>query len=434
MSATEEVAKKPQRIIGYWLSDKKSKKKNWLDFGQICRNHGFHLVKLDLNKPLEEQGPFSVILHKMTDILVGTDEKSISMVERVETYVQDHPKVIVIDPLDNVRKVLNRFHCYSAISIEELEKHDVFIPSFVELTSTDPVENLKKLKAAKVTFPFVCKPSPSHTHAGSVDSHKMAVIFNERNLSDCEPPCVAQSFINHNALLFKIFVVGDVYQIVERPSLKNFQPSESEQSIFFHSHDVSKPGSTSCLNVLDAGDASSSPPVIDKNKTDALVSIIRQELGLSLFGIDFIVTNDTGKYAIIDVNVFPGYEGFPDFFEMLVKYISKIVTEEEAREKVSESVGWSSPLRRYSYKSSENSDHSETVSPMETDVRFIHPSLGSGLTRDQDDSGFDTSDSSDERKSKYRPSHCINLQSSVSKSVLPLSKTSSRDLLPDKKS
>ena len=50
----------------------------------------------------------------------------------------------------------------------------------------------------------------------------MALIFNEDGLSDVTPPCVAQTFINHNALLHKIFVVGEEFFVVERPSVKNF--------------------------------------------------------------------------------------------------------------------------------------------------------------------------------------------------------------------
>jgi hypothetical protein len=53
---------------------------------------------------------------------------------------------------------------------------------------------------------------------------QMAVIFNEKGVQDCHPPCVAQSFINHNAVLYKIYVVGDEYIVTERPSLKNFYP------------------------------------------------------------------------------------------------------------------------------------------------------------------------------------------------------------------
>jgi len=32
-------------------------------------------LKLDLDKPLENQGPFAVILHKLTEIIARNDEK-----------------------------------------------------------------------------------------------------------------------------------------------------------------------------------------------------------------------------------------------------------------------------------------------------------------------------------------------------------------------
>lgn len=61
----------------------------------------------------------------------------------------------------------------------------------------------------------------------------MSVIFNERGVADCKPPCVAQSFINHNAVLYKVYVVGDHYQMVERPSLKNFYASNGTVVMVF---------------------------------------------------------------------------------------------------------------------------------------------------------------------------------------------------------
>jgi len=50
----------------------------------------------------------------------------------------------------------------------------------------------------------------------------MAIIFNQERLKAVRPPCVIQSFINHNAVLYKVFVVGESYTVVKRPSLKNF--------------------------------------------------------------------------------------------------------------------------------------------------------------------------------------------------------------------
>lgn len=56
-------------------------------------------------------------------------------------------------------------------------------------------------------------------------SFQMSIIFNESGLQDINPPCVAQTFINHNARLFKLFIIKDKYFVIERPSIKNFKPN-----------------------------------------------------------------------------------------------------------------------------------------------------------------------------------------------------------------
>lgn len=61
----------------------------------------------------------------------------------------------------------------------------------------------------------------------------MAVVFNEEGVADCKPPCVAQSFINHNAVLYKIYIVGNSFNISERPSLKNFSASGTIMLVVF---------------------------------------------------------------------------------------------------------------------------------------------------------------------------------------------------------
>lgn len=54
---------------------------------------------------------------------------------------------------------------------------------------------------------------------------QMSLVFNVSGLKDVRIPCIAQSFINHNARLYKLYVIREKYYVVERPSLKNFQPS-----------------------------------------------------------------------------------------------------------------------------------------------------------------------------------------------------------------
>lgn len=52
----------------------------------------------------------------------------------------------------------------------------------------------------------------------------MWIVFEEDGLKSIKFPCIAQTFINHNARLFKLFTIKDKYFIVERPSIKNFKP------------------------------------------------------------------------------------------------------------------------------------------------------------------------------------------------------------------
>ncbi|XP_013784864.1 inositol-tetrakisphosphate 1-kinase-like [Limulus polyphemus] len=278
------------------------------------------LLSLDLSRPLEDQGPFVAIVHKLCDFVVKANEgneEAIKICEEFEEYICRHPEILVIDQLSNVRKLLDRSHQYTMVKTSELEQDDdVFTPPFVEFTTTDIQENIEKIKAAKVSYPFVCKPSVAH---GSEFAHQMALIFSEKGLKDINPPCVAQTFINHNAALFKIFIIGKKYFVIERPSLKNFYPGDHE-TIFFDSHDISKPGSASVLTELEDPDPDS-PRNLDSKQLEHVVKSIQAELGLALFGIDIICEKNTGRYAVIDINNFPGYDGVANFFDILCEFI-----------------------------------------------------------------------------------------------------------------
>lgn len=178
---------------------------------------------------------------------------------------------------------------------------EVFTPNFCEITSSDPVAIKKSLKAANVHYPFICKPIVGH---GS-KAHQMSIIFNDKCLKDCVPPCVAQSFINHNAVLYKIYVVGDKMHVCERPSLKNFHAG-SQETIFFDSTNISKVGSQNELITLAPDEIQGEVIKPDVNVLEKISRSLRQAFGLDLFGIDVIIESITGKYAVVDVNSCPG--------------------------------------------------------------------------------------------------------------------------------
>lgn len=245
----------------------------------------------------------------------------------MENFISLHPELIVIDPISHVRQLLDRYRSYSIIHTSDLDKYGVFTPNFCEITTNNNKKTEEELKLGNISYPFICKPSVGH---GSKKVHQMAIIFNEENLKDCKTPCVAQTFINHNAILYKIFIVGDQYFFVERPSLKNFYAS-NRNTIFFDSSDVSKADSQSNLSILDPEDKLFNKYTPDPKILNKIASTVRKSFGMELLGVDVVIENYTGKYAIIDINAFPGYDGFPNLFDALLQCIIKHIHENDSR-------------------------------------------------------------------------------------------------------
>ncbi|XP_015587062.1 inositol-tetrakisphosphate 1-kinase isoform X2 [Cephus cinctus] len=352
-----------QRVIGYWISEKKKQKFNWEDFQNVCAKNGFELKMINVNANLESQGPFHVFLHKLTDTLAlaeSGDQNARAIITRIQGYIRKHPELIVIDPLENVRNLRNRHKSYEIIH-NGIQLKDVFTPNFVELKSKYVSENLTLLITNNVKFPFLCKRLVAH---GCSDAHKMMVIFNEKGLKDCQLPCVAQNFVNHNAILYKVFIVGEKFHVVERPSLKNFyqKDCESLNTIFFNSQDISKSGSNSKWSVI--SDEEAALRVKPNFKTfEKIVKRITKIFGLVLVGVDVVIENHTERYAIIDINAFPGYDGYPHFFDHLVNTIEKLMADQKSSKQNSRSAGikkWPSDDLDSGFESDEKKKQSMT--------------------------------------------------------------------------
>lgn len=316
------------KIVGYWFNEQKCQKFGVQDLTAACKRRGIQLVKIDMNSHLEDQGPFDLILHKVTALYaqaLNNNQKATNALSMFENYLKKHPETFVMDPLPGVHKLLLRNQTYELL--RQHFKHDekVFTPTYVELSTRNIQENAKLVKQANVTFPVVCKPV---TGGGGVEAHEMAVVFNEVGLSEFRLPCVAQSFINHGAVLYKLFVLGPVWFVIVRPSLKNFYAGvdgcfgintlEEQETVFFNSSSVSKADSQSPLNQLDPDDMEDDLPKADPAIFNRIVASLREALNMDLLGIDVIIDSNTGKYGIIDVNAFPSYDSVPNLMEHLV--------------------------------------------------------------------------------------------------------------------
>jgi hypothetical protein len=61
-------------------------------------------------------------------------------------------------------------------------------------------------------------------------------------------------------------------------------------------------------------------PTVSGPLIDRVVAMLRHTLQMSLFGVDIVVEKGTGRYAIIDINAFPGNWSF-DYFYFYVSLI-----------------------------------------------------------------------------------------------------------------
>lgn len=126
-----------------------------------------------------------------------------------------------------------------------------------------------------------------------------------------------------NKLQFHIFR----YYICQRPSLKNFYASDHLEPIFYSTGEVCKADSQSTLSILDPHDQPDIEMTPDENKVKHIIKVLQKEIGLLLAGYDFVIDIETGHHAVIDINVYPSYDNFPNSFEHLLDCIDETVNQ-----------------------------------------------------------------------------------------------------------
>uniref|UniRef100_H3DA10 Inositol-tetrakisphosphate 1-kinase n=1 Tax=Tetraodon nigroviridis TaxID=99883 RepID=H3DA10_TETNG len=317
------------RRVGFCLSDKKRRRMNLGAFADLCAGCGVEVVEIDITQRLEPQGPFDVIVHKLSDVMVEAERDSRAqqlLASFQQSYVSAHPETVLLDPLPAMTQLLDRFASYRIMTKlhNSLRDWRICSPPYLEIHSDAHLASIQQAVINQsLSFPLICKTRVAH---GSL-SHEMSLIFGAGSLADVRPPCVLQSFINHGAVLHKVFVVGDRHFCVERPSLKNFPSGPCDRkTIFFNSHQVSKPESSSDLTALDEQMPYLPPP--SSEAVAALVKELRSQLGMVLFGVDVIINIHTHTLTVIDINIFPGYEGVPQFFSSLLDHIKSVLTKQ----------------------------------------------------------------------------------------------------------
>ncbi|OIV96629.1 hypothetical protein TanjilG_28486 [Lupinus angustifolius] len=300
----------PKRVIvvGYALTSKKIKSFLQPKLQGLARNKGILFVAIDHNKPLSDQGPFDIVLHKLT----GREWRQV-----LEDYRQSHPEVTVLDPPDAIQHLRSRQYMLQAVADMNLSDSygKVGVPrQLVIKRNASAIPEL--VNKAGLTLPLVAKPLVAD---GSAKSHELSLAYEQYSLHKLEPPLVLQEFVNHGGVLFKVYIVGDAIKVVRRFSLPDVSKWElSKDAGLYHFPRVSCAAASADDADLDPDVAELPPrPLLEK-----LAKELRWRLGLRLFNMDIIREYGTrDNFYVIDINYFPGYGKMPEYEHIFTDFL-----------------------------------------------------------------------------------------------------------------
>ncbi|EDQ87391.1 uncharacterized protein MONBRDRAFT_33295 [Monosiga brevicollis MX1] len=274
-----------------------------------------------LQTQLEKMGA-KVLIHKLTDQLARLeqgDTTAETLVHQLEAWTASGSQR-VLDPLPRVRPLVDRGATLGLLEQLSSQLPDGFAipPSRVAHSAPQAAGWL----TSALRWPLIVKPLPAH---GSSDAHRMCIVNNLACLEQLSYPVLCQNFYDHDALLYKVFVLGDRHHVVPRPSIRNVDPAARGEATLmaFDSHDVSKAHSQTYLNDAVAMKTALASNVLRRPDLALLADRMRQHLGLTLFGFD--VAAETSVHYIVDVNYFPGYKGIESFQEDLCHLLRQTV-------------------------------------------------------------------------------------------------------------
>ncbi|KAH7524836.1 hypothetical protein FEM48_Zijuj06G0161300 [Ziziphus jujuba var. spinosa] len=305
-------------VVGYALTLKKTKSFLQPKLEGLARNKGILFVAIDHNRPLAEQGPFDVVLHKLSSkewrqilemlqepvrelfhfdddgdnvVKLQIDKSSVDL-----DYRQTHPEVTVLDPPDAIQHLHNRQSMLQAVADMDLSESygKVGVPRQLVI-KRDASSIPDAVAKSGLTLPLVAKPLVAD---GSAKSHELSLAYDQYSLQKLEPPLVLQEFVNHGGVLFKVYIVGEAIKVVRRFSLPDVSKRELSRNAEL-------------------------PP---RPLLERLAKELRRRLGLRLFNLDIIREHGTrDRFYVIDINYFPGYGKMPEYEHIFTDFLLSLV-------------------------------------------------------------------------------------------------------------
>jgi hypothetical protein len=165
-----------------------------------------------------------------------------------------------------------------------------------------------------VLIPCLLKPRAA---CGVEYAHQMALVLKKEGVEDCELdyPLVAQEYINHSGVLFKVYVAGTHVLVEQKQSMPDIPHTNTDDDdipscIEFDSlHGLPKR-----LPWISAESSSGhvrrpSFTILNDRFFQQLGEVVRQHVKFSVFGFDVVFDEQAGEAIIVDLNYFPSFGG-----------------------------------------------------------------------------------------------------------------------------
>lgn len=314
--------------VGYALALKKQASFIQISLINVAKEKNIDLIKIDLEKPLIEQGPFDLVLHK----IYGAEWR-----QQLAEYSANNPNVLIIDSPDAIERLHNRISMLQVVTelnVVECDAVSFGIPKQIAVYGARAVGDMN-LEGEGLKFPVIAKPLVAD---GSAKSHKMSLVYDRDGLSKLKPPIVLQEFVNHGGVIFKVYVVGEYVKCVKRKSL----PDVNEENLgnlkglllfsqVSNLNSVERSGDT-YYRMMDLEDGKTEIPPM--NLLVDIAQGLRLAMGLHLFNFDVIRDTRIGnRYLVIDINYFPGYAKMPSYEHVLTDFFWDVLNKGQSEKK-----------------------------------------------------------------------------------------------------
>ncbi|CAN6449993.1 unnamed protein product [Victoria cruziana] len=177
---------KRKLVVGYALTSKKIESFLRPTLEGLARKKGIVFVAIDQSRSLLDQGPFDIVLHKIS----GKEWCQI-----LEEYRMKHPEVTVLDPPDAIKQLRNRQSMLKDVANLNLcgSNGKIRVPKQL-VVEGDPNSIPDAVNRSGLKLPLVAKPLFVDETARS---HELSLAYDQLSLSKLEPPLVLQEFVNH---------------------------------------------------------------------------------------------------------------------------------------------------------------------------------------------------------------------------------------------